>query len=162
MTQGPYWGSTNIRCHRTILVSWLTWHRGFEHSYFTAHGSQHSHGFYSHLSWPRHVSVSKLKLFKLCKSSTVWCCILGWVVSNKFEVQGSMHCKYVPKYNQQDATLHSLFISVNCSTCCGWVPHPSSGAQNCIYSIWYLSNRYCYLLLSWKSWQYQLFHDSSR
>jgi len=23
---------------------------------------------------------------------------------------------------------------------------------NCIYSIWYLSHRYCYLLLSWRSW----------
>jgi hypothetical protein len=25
-------------------------------------------------------------------------------------------------------------------------------AYNCIYSIWYLSHRYCYLLLSWKCW----------
>ena len=25
-------------------------------------------------------------------------------------------------------------------------------ANDCIYSIWYLSNRYCYLPLSWKSW----------
>jgi len=24
--------------------------------------------------------------------------------------------------------------------------------NNCIYSIWYLSPRYCYLPLSWKSW----------
>ena len=24
--------------------------------------------------------------------------------------------------------------------------------HNCIYSIWYLSNRYCYLPLSWTSW----------
>jgi hypothetical protein len=23
---------------------------------------------------------------------------------------------------------------------------------DCIYSIWYLSHRYCYLPLSWKSW----------
>jgi hypothetical protein len=23
---------------------------------------------------------------------------------------------------------------------------------NCVYSIWYLSHRYCYLPLSWKSW----------
>ena len=52
-------------------------------------------------------------------------------------------------------------------------------AYNCIYSIWYLSHRYCYLPLSWKSWnwiecaggwhtpptahsnQFQLFHDSA-
>jgi len=27
-------------------------------------------------------------------------------------------------------------------------------ANNCIYSIWYLSHRYCYLLLSWKRWNW--------
>ena len=46
----------------------------------------------------------------------------------------------IPKDNQQDATLHSLFISVNYSTCFGWFLHPSSGTKNRIYSIWYLSN----------------------
>jgi len=35
------------------------------------------------------------------------------------------------KYDQQDAMLRSFFISVNCSTCFGWIPHPSSGAQHC-------------------------------
>ena len=30
---------------------------------------------------------------------------------------------------QQDATIYSLFISVNCSTCFGWYLHPSSGAH---------------------------------
>jgi hypothetical protein len=30
---------------------------------------------------------------------------------------------------QQDATIYSLFISVNCSICFGWYPHPSSGAH---------------------------------
>ena len=30
---------------------------------------------------------------------------------------------------QQDATIYSLFISVNCSACFGWYLHPSSGAQ---------------------------------
>jgi hypothetical protein len=33
------------------------------------------------------------------------------------------------KYIQQDATLHSLFISGNCSTCFGWYFHPPSGAH---------------------------------
>jgi hypothetical protein len=32
-------------------------------------------------------------------------------------------------YIQQDTTLHSLFISGNCSTCFGWYFHPSSGAH---------------------------------
>ena len=35
-------------------------------------------------------------------------------------------------YIQQDATLHSLFLSGNCSTCFGWYHHPSSGAQTTV------------------------------
>ena len=35
-----------------------------------------------------------------------------------------------------------FLLSVNCSTCFGWIPHPSSWAQHCTYSIWYLSNSY--------------------
>jgi hypothetical protein len=35
------------------------------------------------------------------------------------------------------------------------VPSPIiRSANNCIYSIWYLSHRYCYLPLSWKSWNW--------
>jgi hypothetical protein len=32
------------------------------------------------------------------------------------------------------------------------LPPIIKSAYNCIYSIWYLSHRYCYLQLSWKSW----------
>jgi hypothetical protein len=35
-------------------------------------------------------------------------------------------------YIQQDATLHSLFISGNCSICFGWYFHPSSGAHTTV------------------------------
>jgi len=35
-------------------------------------------------------------------------------------------------YIQQDATLHSLSLSGNCSTCFGWYHHPSSGAQTTV------------------------------
>jgi len=37
-----------------------------------------------------------------------------------------------------------------------WVVTPPiiRSASNCIYSIWYLSHRYCYLPLSWKSWNW--------
>ena len=35
-------------------------------------------------------------------------------------------------YIQQDATLHSLFISGNCSICFGWYLHPSSGAHTTV------------------------------
>jgi len=35
------------------------------------------------------------------------------------------------------------------------VPPPIiRSVNNCIYSIWYLSHRYCYLPLSWKSWNW--------
>jgi hypothetical protein len=35
------------------------------------------------------------------------------------------------------------------------VPPPTiRSAYNCIYSIWYLSHRYCYLPLSWKRWNW--------
>jgi len=48
----------------------------------------------------------------------------------------SNHClkelRYIPIYIQQDATLHSLCISGNCSTCFGWYLHPSSGAHTTV------------------------------
>ena len=44
----------------------------------------------------------------------------------KYNVQWSVHPKYIPIYIQQDAMLHSLFISGNCSICFGWYFHPSS------------------------------------
>jgi hypothetical protein len=36
------------------------------------------------------------------------------------------------KFIQKDATLHSLFISGNCSTCFGWYFHPSSGKHTTV------------------------------
>jgi len=41
-----------------------------------------------------------------------------------------------------------LFILVKRSTCFGRSFRPLSGAQNCVYSNRYISNSYCYLLLS--------------
>jgi hypothetical protein len=38
----------------------------------------------------------------------------------------------IPIYIRQDATLHSLFISGNCSTYFGWYFHPSSGAHTTV------------------------------
>jgi hypothetical protein len=46
---------------------------------------------------------------------------------------------FILKYNQQVATLHNVFISAKCFTCFRRVLRPSSGAQNCINSIGYLS-----------------------
>jgi len=49
-----------------------------------------------------------------------------------FKVQGSMHHKYIPINIQQDARLHSLFISVNCTTCFEWYLDPSSRAHTTV------------------------------
>jgi hypothetical protein len=38
----------------------------------------------------------------------------------------------IPIYIQQDATLHSLFTTGNCTTCFGWYFHPSSGAHTTV------------------------------
>jgi len=43
-----------------------------------------------------------------------------------------VHRKNNPIYIQQDATLHSLFVTKNCSTCFGWYHHPSSGAHTTV------------------------------
>ena len=53
------------------------------------------------------------------------------------------------QYNQQDAKFHNLFISVRRSACFWWFFRPSSGAQNCTYSVRYLPDRYCYMLPVW-------------
>ena len=53
-------------------------------------------------------------------------------IIRRFNVYGSVHCKYIPIYIQEDATLHSLFISGNCSTWFGWYLHPSSEAHTTV------------------------------
>ena len=49
------------------------------------------------------------------------------------DVHGSVHRKRIVKYNQPDATLHNLFVSVKCSTCFRRFLRPSSGAQKLVF-----------------------------
>jgi hypothetical protein len=51
------------------------------------------------------------------------------IIDKKFDNYESVHRKYIPIYIQQDATLHTLFISGNYCTCFGCYFHPSSGAH---------------------------------
>ena len=53
----------------------------------------------------------------------------------EFNVQGSVQRKYIQIYIQQDATLHSLFISGNSSTYFGWYLHPSSRAHTAVSTV---------------------------
>jgi len=46
------------------------------------------------------------------------------------------------EYSQQDAKFHNFFISVRRYTCFRWFFRPSSGTQNCTYSVRYLSDQY--------------------
>ena len=76
--------------------------------------------------------------------------------SFKFNVQGFVHRKYIPLINfQKDAKLHSLFISGKLLYMFRVVSPPIiRSTHNCIYSICYLLNRYCYLPLLWMSWNW--------
>ena len=89
-----------------------------------------------------------------------------WFTYLKCDFHGSVHRKYFPIYIQQDATLHSLFISGNCSTCFRWYHHPLSGAHTTVSTASGIFTATC--PLSWKIWncgtalQFQPFHDSGR
>ena len=47
---------------------------------------------------------------------------------------------YSFKYNQQDATLYNILYYWQCSTCFRRLFRPSSVAQNCTHTIWYMSS----------------------
>jgi hypothetical protein len=48
---------------------------------------------------------------------------------------------------------HTVYLYLETSLqVSGGIPPIIRCAYNCIDSIWYLSHRYCYLPLSWKSW----------
>jgi hypothetical protein len=53
-------------------------------------------------------------------------------IIRKFNDHGSVHREYIPIYIQEDATLNSLFISGNCSTCFVWYFQPSSGEHTTV------------------------------
>jgi len=62
---------------------------------------------------------------------------------------GPCVAKIFAEYNQQDVTFHNLFISVRRSTCFRQFFRPSSGAQNCTYSVRYWSDTVCVVLSCW-------------
>jgi len=56
-----------------------------------------------------------------------------------------------------------LFISINCSTCFRRFLLPSSGAQNCTYSVRYCqTNTAACCYYGWDGTSFHLIHDSSR
>ena len=70
----------------------------------------------------------------------LWCVFLYLLFHVLFTLLGfyqlvSNFPEYIPIYIQQDATLHSLFISGNCSTCFGSYLHPASGAHTTVFTV---------------------------
>jgi len=57
----------------------------------------------------------------------------------------------------------NLFISINCPMCFRRFHRPSSGAQNCTYSIRYCqTNTVACCYRGWDGMEFHLIHDSSR
>jgi hypothetical protein len=64
-----------------------------------------------------------------------------------------VHRKYIPICIQTRCNVTQFIYIWKLIYMFRVVPPPIiRSAYNCIYSIWYLSLRYCYLPLSWKSW----------
>jgi hypothetical protein len=121
---------------------------------------------------------NKIKLFLINKSH-----LMQLVINKNLN-------KNVLKYPIANRNLASLFQYISnkkqrCTVYFIWkllymfrvvLPPIIRSTKNCIYSIWYLSHRYCHLPLSWKSWnwfecavgglrhspRFRLFHDSGR
>jgi len=66
--------------------------------------------------------------------------LCSWRPCSVWRSWHSAYLMYSFKYNQQDATLYSILYCCQCSTCFRRFLCPSSGAQNCRHSIWYMSS----------------------
>ena len=89
-----------------------------------------------------------LLLLTECKKQLCQICGSHCRQQNDFTFTGLCIANIFTENNQQDATFHTLFISARRSICFRRFFRPSSGAQNCTYSVRYLSDQYCYLPLA--------------
>jgi hypothetical protein len=73
-------------------------------------------------------AFSVLQFCKLCGGTNTFCSEVPDFCDDTSLGNGHSHfCMWI--IIQWDATLYSLFMSVNSSTCFEWYPHPSSGAH---------------------------------
>jgi hypothetical protein len=61
-----------------------------------------------------------------------WTCWRLTLILLMWRIRWAPNSIPIYEYIQKDATLHSLFISGNCSICFGWYFHPSSGAHTTV------------------------------
>jgi len=79
-----------------------------------------------------------------CRNLTTWSYHLeAQIIQPNLTFIGPCIINIFVEYNQQDAKFLNLFILVIRSTCIRWFFRPSSGAQNCTYSVRYLSDQNC-------------------
>jgi len=115
----------------------------------------HRHSYYHKLE--RSTVTTRLRLYTLWLDPTNFMC-----TEFAKHARGFSTTKDFAACNQQDATFHNLFISVRFSICFRRVFRPLSGPQNCTYSVRYLSEQYCYLLLAWPSLQFWASDDGRK
>jgi hypothetical protein len=83
--------------------------------------------------WQEFKKKRCLTLMLILDISNVKLRVYSWSnIKSEFKVYEPVHRKYIPKYIQQYAKLHNLFISGKCSTCFGWYLHPLSGAHTTV------------------------------
>jgi hypothetical protein len=85
-------------------------------------------------------------------SDTVWSLQLAPSLNKTFPEDRTASSVF--KHNQQDAALHNGIYYYKCSTSFMRFLRPSSGSQNCIHRFGYLSSFFCFLPLSWVSWNW--------
>jgi hypothetical protein len=95
---------------------------------------------------PLHVHVSSNILLILGRSNLLNFILLMW------RIERAPNSIPIYSYIQQDATSQFIYIWKLLYMFRVVLPLIIRSAYNCIYSILYLSHRYCYLPLSWKSW----------
>ena len=105
----------------------------------------------------RSTVTTRLRLYTLWLNPTNFMC-----TEFAQHTRGFSTTKEFATCNQQDATFHNLFISVRFSTCFRRFFCPSSETHNCTYSVRYLSEKYCYLLLAWQSLQFWASDDGRK
>jgi len=95
----------------------------------------------------KHKVVTEFSCIKITINLGADMLLQCWCKQQIFNVHESVHHNNILIYIQHDATLHSLFYLETALHVLGGPPPIIRSANNCIYSIWYLSHRYCYLPL---------------
>jgi hypothetical protein len=119
----------NISCHKTITIAFnrdLKFSPCSEHYMLFFLGDPLASEFYM----PKFRNTLSVPSWLTSHLHSVTASL--WRRNRNFNIHGSVHRKNILIHIQQDATLHSLFISGNCSTNFGCYHHSSAEAQTTV------------------------------